>query len=205
MRALFLLGGILIFFVLIGEIRIKALAEYQRDGFALKAKVGTLRFDIYPKTKGTAGRKEKKAKTKPEKKIAEGGGLRELLDLIPVIIEAVRTLLRKIRVDELVLHLIWAADNPASAAMGYGAANAAMGTIYLPLKESFRVVKEDICIDVDFERKEPCIYGKAVLSAKVGQIVVLCARYGIQALLRWNKLRNREPDKKSVKEANSHE
>jgi len=202
MKALFVIGWIVIVLFLIGEIRIGGLVEYCEAGFFLKAKIATFWFDVYPASKEKE-RAEKK-KESPKKDNTKGGKLGLLLDLVPVIVEAVGALFRKIRVDALVLHLTWAAEDPASAAMGYGAANAALGTIYLPLRKVLRTKKEDICLDVDFERKEPVIYGKAVLTITIGQVIILCVRYGIRALAIWNE-RRKQQNEKTMKEAKQHE
>jgi len=203
MKILLVIGGILLAALLIGEIRIGGMAEYRDGGFFLKAKVACFWFDVYPKTKEKT-RDAKKKKDDSGNRESKGGKIGLLLELVPVIIEAVGVLLRKIRVDMLALHLTWAAEDPAAAAMGYGVANAAMGAIYLPLKNAFNVKKEDVRFNVDFDLKEPVIYGKASLTITVGQVVILCVRYGIRAVDIWNKRRKSEQEK-TMKEAKAHE
>ena len=204
MKTLLVLGGVLLALFLIGEIRIGGLAEYRDGGFFLKAKVALFWLDIYPATKEKT-REPKKKKADSGKRERKGGKLTLLLELVPVIVAAVKDLLRKIRIDVLELHLTWAAEDPAAAAVGFGAANAAMGAIYVPLKNAFRIKKDDIRIDIDFDLKEPIVYGKAKLTITIGQVVMICVCYGIRALVVWTKRHKKEQDKKVMKEARSHE
>lgn len=211
MTALYVILGILLFFVLIGQIRVGGLVEYSESGLIAKLKVWLFWFDLYPrpeeKEKTPRSKKPKKEKAEQEGEGApkKGGNLGLILELVPVAVEAVGVLLRKVRMDILVLHLTWAAEDPASVAMGYGAANGAMGMIYHPLDAAFRIKKSDIDIKVDFDWKEPVIYGKAILTITIGQIVTLAVHYGYQALRIWMKRRKNGPDQKTKKEATAHE
>ena len=213
MIACYITLGLVLFLLLIGQIRLGALAEYDASGFIVKLKIGPFGYAVYPRQKkGQDDRKKVKKDTaspddtqKNSNLKKKGGSLGLILDLIPVITEAAGELLRKIRMDDLELHLIWAADNPASAAMGYGAANAAVGMIYRPLDQAFRIQHSDIDISVDFEQTEPVVRAKAILTITVGQIVTLAVRYGMKALRIQMKRRKNGPDQNTKKEATAHE
>ena len=214
MIVLYVIPGILLFLLLIGQLRLGAMMEYDENGFSVKLKAAAFWFAIYPKPekeKKARKKKEKKETRKPKQAAVEpprrekGGALGLILELVPEVVEAVGVLFRKIGMDVLVLHLTWAAEDPASAAMGYGAANAVMGTIYHPLDRAFRIKKSDIDISVDFDRKEPVIYAKAALTITLGQTVILALRYGYRALRIWMKRRKQEPDQNTKKEATAHE
>lgn len=200
--------GILLLFLLISLIRIGGEVEYSRSGINACLRVAWVRIPIYPpkaskKESEQKQRKEKKKKAEedgqPEKK--RGGTLTLLRELLPVVLEAVNALRRKIRVDQLVLRLTWAAKDPASAAMGYGAANAAMGMIYPLLDESFRIKSSEIGIDLDFQCSEPEIYVDAALTVTVGQLITLALRYGIKSIRIYVKQRGKDPQKTKTKEA----
>lgn len=212
MIALYVLLGLALLFLLIGQIRVGGAAEYAEDGLTVKVKAAAFWFTVYPKPekeKRPAGKKKKEKA--PAQQAAQpagkkkGGTLGLILELIPVVTEAVGVLLRRIRMDLLVLRLTWAAEDPAAAAVGYGAANAAMGAIYHPLDRAFRIKKSDIDISVDFDRTKPEVYGKAILTITVGQIVTLALHYGYRALRIWMKRRKKEPGQKMKKEATAHE
>lgn len=212
MIALYVLLGIVLFLFLIGQLRVGVVAEYDENGFSVKLKAAAFWFPVYPgPEKEKKPRKKKKEKQKPKQAAGEspkeekGGALGLILRVVPEAVEAVGVLFRKIGMDVLVLHLTWAAEDPASAAMGYGAANAVMGMIYPPLDRAFRIKKSDIDISVDFDRKEPVIYAKAALTMTLGQLVILAMRYGYRILRIWTKERNRALDQNTKKEATAHE
>ena len=49
MTGLCVLGGILVFLILLGFLRIGAVAEYSGEGYWVKVKIGPLLFQILPK------------------------------------------------------------------------------------------------------------------------------------------------------------
>ena len=112
---------------------------------------------------------------------------------------------RKIRIDKLILHLVWAAKDPATAAMGYGAANAAMGMLYPILNQNFKIKKSDVRVDLNFERCEPEIYGNAALSLTIGQLLYLVFRYGIKVIMVYINERGNKPHNSKRKEALTNE
>lgn len=210
MIVLYVILGLLLLIFLIGQIKVGAMIEYDENGLVVKLKVGGFWISVYPQSENKSGRrkaKKKKTKQPTGEKPAEkkGGSLGLILELVPEAVEAVGVLFRKIGMDILVLHLTWAAEDPAAAAIGYGAANAAMGMIYYPLDRAFKIKKSDIDISVDFERKEPVIYAKAALSITIGQVIILVTRYGYRALRVWKKRSQNVPDETTKKEETAHE
>lgn len=211
MTALTVIGIILLILLLLGCIPLGVDGEYSEDGILIRAKLGPLRFTLYPLKK-----KEKKVKTEkktqdtqkkeappPEKK-KRGGLLSLLREMLPLAMEALGSFKRRLHIDLFTLHLVWAAPDPASAAMGYGAANAAVGMIYSVLEEHFRIKKWDTQISVDFEQKQPRVYLRAVLTMTVGRLVTFGIYFGLRALLIWSK-HSRQPAKREKKEAKAHE
>ena len=69
MTALYVILGILLFFVLIGQIRVGAMMEYDENGFAVKLKVAAFWFALYPRPeKEKKPRRKKAKKEKPKSK-----------------------------------------------------------------------------------------------------------------------------------------
>lgn len=211
MTALAVIVGILLLFFLIGQVRLGGAVEYSEAGVAVQVRLGFWKWNVYP-PKEKAEKKEKKSKEKDPKEpkgkqVSEepdekrGGKLTLFKELLPLVLEAVGTLKRKIRIDLLILHLIWGAEDPASAAMGYGAANAAMGMIYPVLDQNFNIKKSDVGINVDFQRSEPEIYLNAVLTLTVGQLIALVLHYGLRAILIYMKQREKPSRTNKKKEA----
>lgn len=199
--------GILVILLLIAEIRIGGEVEYAQTGVTAQVRVGSWKKKIYP-AEQKPEKKEKKVKKTPEQEAAaepkqekRGGKLSLFRELLPIALEAAGELKRKIRIDLLTLHLTWASDNPASTAMGYGAANAAVGMIYPVLDQNFKIKKSDVGIALDFERVEPEIYANAAISLTIGQVLALVLHYGIKAILVYMNQREKPSRTNKKKEA----
>lgn len=156
------------------------------------------------KPEGEKPKGEKPKEEKPEEKPEEQplseklGGLWSLFrDAVPLMTGAVGKLLRKLRIEDLTLHLTWAAEDPADAAMGYGAGEAALGAVWPLLDRAFDIRRRDVGVAVDFTRTDPVIYARALLSFTIGQLVSLGVIYGFKGLLLF--LRHR-PKRKAAAE-----
>ena len=211
MTTLAVILGILVVLLLIGQIRIGGEVEYAQAGVTVMARLGVWKKKLYPPKK-KAETKEKKSKKEPKKEPAaepqtekRGGKLTLFRELLPVALEAAGELKRKIRIDLLILHLTWASNDPASTAMGYGAANVAMGMIYPILDQNFKIKKSDVGIALDFQRTEPEIYANAAVSITVGQILALALHYGWKAILIYTKQREKTVPTNKKKEAGTDE
>ena len=210
MIALFIFVGVFLLLFLITLIRVGGEVEYTDAGVTAQLQFWLFKKVIYPQEdKDTQKPKKKQPKEKKkayneEKSPSEkkrGGTLKLLKELLPIGLEAVGSLKRKIRIDKLVLQLTWAAKEPASAAMGYGAANAAMGMIYPVLDENFNIKKSELGIDLDFQRTEPEIYANAAVKLTVGQLLGLVLHFGIKAIRIYTKQRGTAPRNTKKKEA----
>ena len=193
MTALRVILILLLVFWLIGRIRLKGFVEYSEEGFILQLRVLWFKLTLFPvklkqeepkKPKKPKKPKEPKEKPKDERTLAEkAGGLWSLFrDAVPIVTGTAGKLLHKLRVEELTLHLTWAAEDPAEAALGYGAGEAALATVWPMLERTFDIRRRDVGIAVDFTRAKPVIYVRALLSFTVGQLVCLGLIYGCKAL-----------------------
>ena len=140
MTGLIVAGCILLVLLLLGQLRVGASAAYSESGFFLKIKAGPVRIQILPSKKKKRERPPKPRKKHPAEgaKPAPQSGKKNTLSLalrfLPLLAEAAGRFKRKIRIDRLRLHVIWGAPDPAAAAKGFGAGNAAMGMLW-PLFE----------------------------------------------------------------------
>ena len=210
MIALVVLVGVLLVLFLITLIRVGGEVEYTDAGVTAQLRFWFFKKVIYPQTDKDA-QKPKEKRTKKKKKADDeenspsekkrGGNLKLLKELLPIGLEAVGSLKRKIRIDKLILQLTWAAKDPASAAMGYGAANAAMGMIYPVLDENFNIKTSELGIGLDFQRTEPEIYANAAITLTVGQLLGLVLHFGIKAIRIYTKQRGAAPRNLKKKEA----
>lgn len=207
----FLIVLAVLFFI--GQIRVGGLAEYSAQGFRAWVRAGALKIQVFPLNKKDkpARKKEKKAKSPkkkeeappPPKPLAEkaGGALDYARALLPVALDAVGTMYGKLRMDTLELELTVGAADPADAAMRYGQASAALGTLWEPLTRAFHVKDGRARVRVDFEAGEMTVYGLASLSIKIGQILWLGVYFGCKALWGFLAVRGRQKQKQQQRKA----
>lgn len=188
MKALAITAAVLLALWLIGRIRIGARLEYGDGGFFLWLKLGAMHIQLVPQKKSRAKKEKKPKRAKESKKTEEpqpqkrGGSLAAMQQLLPVALDALGYLRRKLRADVLRMRLTVAADDPADAAVRYGGASALLGALWRPLTEALHVVDGQAQIDVDFQAVEPVIYLLAQLTLTVGQALTLAVVYGLKAL-----------------------
>lgn len=213
MTALYVIAGIVLVLWLISLLRVGGVVEYSADGVEVQLRIGPFRVELFPhqpreekhpknkkEKKTKKGKRPKKEKKKPPKEkpavpLTEkvGGALSLFRELLPVGLEAAEKLFRRLRVDELVLHLTWGADDPADAAMGYGAAQAALAALLPPLERCLHIRERDVGAAVDFQLAEPIIYARGSLSFTVGQLTTLGVAAGVKALRGYLRARRARP------------
>lgn len=205
MRGLYIALGVLLVLWLISLIRVGGIAEYSAEGVLVRLRAGPFKVELFPgkpagekKSKPSKEQKKKKKPVRPKEPVPltekVGGALELFQELLPVALDAVGKLFGKLRVDELVFHLTWAAADPASAAIGYGAGQAVLGAIWPLLDNALDIRRRDVGVAVDFRSTAPVIYARASLSFTVGQLLTLGAVSGFKALrafLRARRARKR--------------
>ena len=198
---------ILAVLVLIGCIPVGVDAAYGEGSVLLSAKIGFFRLRILP-AKPKKPKKPKKAKKskqqKPaaspapsaapdalaepaaKKKLALPGGLDGILRLANLALSTLGDLRRKLRVEELTLHVTFAGDDPADAALHYGQAWAAVGALMPALDRLFVIKKRDICPILDYNREQMSVDAHLILTITTGRALAL----GLKAGLGFLKLLN---------------
>ncbi len=187
------LGIILAIIILLLLIPLGVDAAYLGGIFSLKAKIGPFRLKLLPKSGEPKAKKKRKPKKekKPKKSKKDGAAPAEgkaKKKLPPIkkqdILEVLRTVLRmldrfrrRLRLDVLELNYVSGGDDPYDAVMNYGCFNAALGTLDPLLRKVFRVGQEDIRSRVDFTAEKTTLDAGAVLSIRLGDIllIVFCA------------------------------
>ena len=172
---------------LILQIRLGVRIEYSGDGFFLWITVLRFKLQVLPQKKIRARkRRAKKADQPPRKQEKQsasvGGSLETVQRLLPVALDALKYLRRKIKAETLRMNLTAAADDPADAALRYAQATALLSTLWLPMTHALSVVDGKAHIDVDFQASKPAIYLLAQVSLTLGQALTLAVVYGFRAL-----------------------
>ena len=183
---------------LLSRVRLGGLVRYgSGEGLLARLILGPVRLTLYPprekpeKKEKPAKKKRKKPKKEPPEGEKKAEGHKRTLPPIPELLalaaEAAGALKRRIRVDTVTIRLVWAAADPMETALGFGRANAVMGMIWPLIENNFKVKHHDLDVSVDFDRKEPEIFGEMALTMTVGQLLSFGIRFGVKLLVIWSR------------------
>lgn len=198
------LGAVLIFLLLLSMIRFGGQVRYDPDGLSLRLILGPVRIRLLPakseksKKRVRPRRTRKREKPSPVEDDRRHGTVGQVLELLPVLAEAAGALKRKIRIDRLDLNVIWGAENAASAALGYGRANALLGMIWPLLDNNFKVKNCQWNVDVDYDKSKPELTADAAITASIGQLLCLAVRYGVKLLRKSSRSKERPAGQQEV-------
>lgn len=190
-----ILAAVLLFLFLISLLRLGGQVKYDLTGFSVVILIGPIRVRLLP---GKQKEREKQQSTRRNRKKAhrseaaaghteKHGVIGRVMKVLPLIAEAAGALKRKIRIDRLDLTVVWASDDPASAALGYGKANAILGMIWPLLDHNFNVKKCNFQVDVDYEKTAPELSVDAAITATIGQLVLFAICYGTKILIKLHR------------------
>ncbi len=204
MIALIIVAFILIFLFLISLIRVGAHLKYSEQGLFLWAVLGPVRLQVLPRK--ASKKKEQKPKKQPkttndaqEKPKRSGRDTVSLvMEFLPLVGDVAGRFNRKIRIDQLILRVVWAADDPASAAKGSCAGHAILGIIWPVIEHNFNVKEYDLRVDVDFERNSPEIVAEVQSTLSIGQSVSMALHLGWKALKIYLGYRRENKEQKAV-------
>ena len=198
---------ILIVLTVIALLPIGVDGGYRCGVFELNAKCGPFLLRILPKkNKAPKPKKPRKQKKRvPGVTEAETTGKRkkrfdkqQLIGIIKAGMKTLGRLKRKLSIDYLRIHCIFASDDPAKTAMGYGMASASVGAIIPLLDETFRIKERDIGFSFDFLAEKPAIDIWITATFKAWEIIYIAAAFGIDFL----KLKRQKKRRIRVKERN---
>ena len=172
---------------------------YDEDGPRVRIVAGPVKIQVFPmkKTKKEKPKKEAKKKPAPKDKGAKkpapkpksGGSWTDFLPLVRVALDLLNDLRRKLRVNELKLHLTMAADDPCDLAVNYGRMNASLAGLLSQLERFLVIKKRDIHVDCDFTASETVILARLDLTITLGRILSIAVVYGIRALMTYLKIK----------------
>ncbi len=173
------LGIILLVLLALSLLPLGVRVRYDKDALSVFAKLWFIPIRVLPAKKDKGKKKEKKPKkpkeepeeeTPPAKK---GGKLDAVRAVLPLVKPALLGVKKRLTIRELELFVTWAADDPADAAVDYGYAQAALGTLWAVADQNFKVKKSRLGCSVDFDASAPTVYADATLTMRLGQIVTL--------------------------------
>ncbi len=166
---------------------------YDEDGPRVRIVAGPVKIQVFPmKKKAKKDKPKKEAKKKPAKaekpakkpapKPKSGGSWTDFLPLVRIALDLLNDLRRKLRVNELKLHLTMAGDDPCDLAVNYGRMNASLAALLTQLERFLVIQKRDVHIDCDFAASETVILARLDLTITLGRILSIAAVYGVRGL-----------------------
>ena len=224
---------ILAVLLLIGCIPIGAEAKQDAEGLAVRLKIWFLKLQLVPKKPGKKPKKKKtKAKKKPakpasavqtptgaapakpaakKKKFTLKGngelieiGVDTIFGLLDLLSDTLGNLRRKIRLNELMLHLTVDGKDPVKASVSYGRAWAAVGALVPRLEQLFVIKKRDIQPILDYNNRGMKVEGRLTMTITVGRVFRLVMRavgralaLGAKSGLRYLKWKKKKAKKNS--------
>ncbi len=175
--------------LLIGCIPVGVDTRCSPDGVFLAAKIGPFRLQLLPaKPKKAKKSKKKSASAKPaapkkkpekQKKLSLPGGTDGILRIARLAADTLGDLRRRLRVDELTLHVVFGSDDPARAAMDYGRAWALIGALTPAIDRLFVIKKRDICPILDYTMDKMIVDAHLVLTITIGRALALGLKAGV--------------------------
>ena len=166
---------------------------YDEDGPRVRIVAGPVKIQVFPmKKKARKDKSKKEAKKKPAKaekpakkpapKPKSGGSWTDFLPLVRIALDLLNDFRRKLRVNELKLHLTMAGDDPCDLAVNYGRMNASLAALIAQLERFLVIKKRDVHIDCDFAASETVILARLDLTITLGRILSIAAVYGVRGL-----------------------
>ena len=189
--------------ILLAILPLGASVLYDEDGPRVRVLAGPVKIQVFPMKKKPKKDKTKKEKSKKERKKSAqagveqkpfpkpktGGSWTDFLPLVQVALDLLNDLRRKLRVNELKLHLTMAGDDPCDLAINYGRMNASLAALIAQLERVLVIKKRDVHIDCDFTASETVILARLDLTITLGRILSIAVRYGVRGLTTFLKIK----------------
>ncbi len=158
--------------LIIPLLRVKTVLEYSEGEGSARVGLGPVMIALNggkkegKRKKARTGGGESEKKEKKKRSVAE-----DFKEKLSIILEIRDKIKRRLTVDELTLWYQSAADDPADAAMAFGAASAGSDILLPLIGRELKIKKQDVRIGVDFTARESRVYAKAALSLPVYVII----------------------------------
>ena len=139
----------------------------------------------------TVAAEEKKTDEQKKQTAKKGGSITDFLPLVRIALDMLGAFRRRLRVNNLELKLVMAADDPCDLAVNYGRAWAAVGNLMPRLERVFVIKKRNIEVECDFETAKTLITARLDLTITLGRILATVVVYGVKALIEFLKIKNK--------------
>ncbi len=188
MTALWIIGGILFFFLSVGLIPVGIDAAYDGTGLSLSARIGFFSLRLRRKEKARGGEKSsfrKKQGAEAERKKPKRSRRTPPLPVLRLLVlNGFRTLcglLRRVRTDLLRIHFTSAFPDPAVTALAYGAAGTAMESLLRA--GGGRLRRGELRADADFVSGAYRLDARLCMTLRVCQLLSAALGFCLRMLL----------------------
>jgi len=173
-------------------------AAYDDNGFLLHLKLGVLKIRLLPRREKSRPKRKRRAKEpaqpkEKQKKEKQRLRLRDIRELLRIVLRALHRLRVHLSVDVLRLYITVAGDDPYDTVRLYGAVNAGLGIMLAELHKVLKIRDEDVAADLDLEAQQLQITAKITATLQIWEILLIgvCTA---AALLAWH-IRRKKQDK----------
>lgn len=175
--------------------------SYDQTGFTVRVIAGPVKITLFPRknrkrkpktadssektteeTTKSPSEKKRPETEKDEPGMQSGGSLERFVPWIRLALDFLGALRRKIRLDNLYLHVVLAGDDPCDLAVNYGRAWAAVGDLLPKLERIFVIRKRDIQVGCNFAAEKITVAARGDMTITLGRTLCLGTIYGIRAL-----------------------
>lgn len=162
---------VILIILLILLTRLSIILTYDDSGAGVVLRVYFVKIKIYPRTKKKGQRK--KDKEKGEENEQRGGRVDKFKDMFEVIKRALSKIRKRLLINELTVRYTVSCDDAAKAAIYYGSACLAAGSLLQALNSSLKIKKQDIKIGVDFSGSGSEIFARGIISLAIWEIIYI--------------------------------
>ncbi len=203
MIAVYILLGILGVLLLLLCLPAGVHLRYSAAGMALKLVYGPIRLRLLPSKGKKKKKKEKKPKEKPAPKEPEpvknateppkkGGNLKDLMEYVPIGLDLLNAIRRRLLMRKLVLLVNLAGNDPCDLALLYGKANAGVACALPLLERCFRIRHRDVQVFCDFTADSTEVYAELEIVACPARLLAVLLRYGWKLLRTYLKQKSKK-------------
>ena len=188
MTALKVIGVILLIVFLIGLIRVGAVVRFGEE-LGLTLLIGPFRIALLPAKEKKAAEKGKTEQRDKKKGYSLPKLTRdEWKDLIKIALAALKEMARRackrLRIDPLIILVVFGGEDPADIAQSYGYASAAMWGVMPHLEDLFHIPDPSLHLRMDYDAKKTRAEGTVGLSLRIWDgLVIAFALLG--PMLKW--------------------
>ena len=190
--------------ILLAVLPLGARIRYDSSGLLVKVIAGPLKITVFPLPKKKKKEKKKNPsaqqteqqeeeqlpqppqppKKKKEKKPKEekGGSLTDFLPFVKLALDFLNDFRKKLRIDNLELKLILAADDPCDLAVNYGRTWAAVGNLLTALDQFLVIKKRNIEVECDFTTSETRVIAAVDLTITLGRLFAMLGTVAVRGL-----------------------